>query len=350
MKKTLYALLSITLMLFFLPSNIFAEKAVDQENMLGFSAPKGTTVSASSIYAGRSGEYAIDGKLDTFWNANAYSGTLVLAFPHKVSFSKVQIAALSKPKGSTYSFTFKGLKDGNWVSINTPGDATATTSLESSYEIFEPFSVSSGEYEGLLIEAANDRSWIGINEITFINEESPKQPLNLQASSGDKKIELNWNAIDDTVSYIVKRSLTQGGPYTTIATGVTGATYSDSNVENGKTYYYVVTANKKNGESKESNEASATPQGTVKPDPKPEKGDRALLTITMTTGLEKEYDISMTEVNAFIDWYEAKSNGTGTAKFMIDKSTNNKGPFNSRKDYVIFDKILTFEVNEYTTK
>lgn len=35
---------------------------------------------------------------------------------------------------------------------------------------------------------------------------------------------------------------------------------------------------------------------------------------------------------------------------MIDKGTNNKGPFNSRKDYVIFDKVLTFEVNEYTSK
>ncbi len=58
----------------------------------------------------------------------------------------------------------------------------------------------------------------------------------------------------------------------------------------------------------------------------------------------------MSEVNAFIDRYEAKSNGAGSLKFMIDKGANNKGPFTSRKDYVIFDKILTFEVNEYQTK
>lgn len=39
-----------------------------------------------------------------------------------------------------------------------------------------------------------------------------------------------------------------------------------------------------------------------KPNPNPEStGDRAILVVTMTTGLEKEYDLSMTEVKAFID-------------------------------------------------
>ncbi|MNI85570.1 hypothetical protein D3C73_1425750 [compost metagenome] len=55
----------------------------------------------------------------------------------------------------------------------------------------------------------------------------------------------------------------------------------------------------------------------------------------------------MEEINSFISWYEVRAAGTGTASFTIDKHDNNKGPFKSRKDYVIFDKILTFEVNEY---
>jgi hypothetical protein len=87
-----------------------------------------------------------------------------------------------------------------------------------------------------------------------------------------------------------------------------------------------------------------------KPDPTPTNGDRALLVVTMTTGLEKEFDLSMDEVNAFITWYENKQGGSGTASYAINKHNNNKGPFSVRKDYVIFDKILTFEVNEYTTK
>lgn len=79
-------------------------------------------------------------------------------------------------------------------------------------------------------------------------------------------------------------------------------------------------------------------------------GDRAILTITMDTGLEKEFDLSMKEINSFISWYEAKQAGSGTASYAIDKHNNNKGPFSNRKDYVIFNKILTFEVSEYSAK
>jgi len=77
--------------------------------------------------------------------------------------------------------------------------------------------------------------------------------------------------------------------------------------------------------------------------------DRAILVVTMTTGLEKEYDLPMSDVNAFLNWYDARDVGTGPAKFAINKYSNNKGPFSKRTDYVIFDKILTFEVSEYTT-
>ncbi|WP_240927521.1 hypothetical protein [Paenibacillus thiaminolyticus] len=99
-------------------------------------------------------------------------------------------------------------------------------------------------------------------------------------------------------------------------------------------------------------EIPTEPENPEKPEPNPEpeqpKGERAILVVTMTTGLEKEFDLSMDEVNAFIAWYENKQAGTGTASYAIDKHNNNKGPFSSRKDYVIYDKILTFEVNEYT--
>ncbi|MEC0232686.1 kelch repeat-containing protein [Paenibacillus alba] len=63
------------------------------------------------------------------------------------------------------------------------------------------------------------------------------------------------------------------------------------------------------------------------------ENERAILTVTLNTGLEKEFDLSMSEVNAFINWYEAKQGGTGTASYAIDKHNNNIGPFKSRKDY-----------------
>ncbi|WP_260989814.1 hypothetical protein [Paenibacillus xylanexedens] len=92
-----------------------------------------------------------------------------------------------------------------------------------------------------------------------------------------------------------------------------------------------------------------TPQPEPEPEPEPEQpsSNRAILVVTMNTGLEKEFDLSMQEVNSFIDWYETKQAGSGKASYAIDKHDNNRGPFKSRKDYVLFDRILTFEVSEY---
>lgn len=75
-------------------------------------------------------------------------------------------------------------------------------------------------------------------------------------------------------------------------------------------------------------------------------GGRAILEITLKNGNVKEYDLSMTEVNSFISWFEAKSMGSGSASFAIIKNTNIK-PFKSRKEYIIFDNISSLEVKEY---
>lgn len=84
---------------------------------------------------------------------------------------------------------------------------------------------------------------------------------------------------------------------------------------------------------------------TTSPQP---SGERALLVVTLDTGLEKEFDLTRSEVQDFITWYELKEAGTGKAVYAIDKHDNNKGPFTSRKDYIIFNKVLTFEVSEYS--
>ncbi|WP_186785880.1 hypothetical protein [Paenibacillus agilis] len=176
-------------------------------------------------------------------------------------------------------------------------------------------------------------------------------PLDLTATAGDKRVVLTWGKVDSATGYNVKRSTVAGGLYTTIATVDAIATsYTDINVTNGVTYYYVVTAVKSGAESAESNEASATPNAAevTPPDPETEDfGDRALLRITLNTGIQKEFDLSMREVNEFIDWYEARAAGKGKVMFAFNKHNNNKGPFKARKDYVFFDKIITFEVNSY---
>ncbi len=87
----------------------------------------------------------------------------------------------------------------------------------------------------------------------------PAAPANLTAATGTKRgqIKLAWNASSGATSYNVKRSTTSGGPYTTVKTGVTSATYTDSKLTSGRVYYYVVSAVNAGGESPNSNQASA---------------------------------------------------------------------------------------------
>lgn len=199
-----------------------------------------------------------------------------------------------------------------------------------------PNQIHTVEIKGLGLTSAlgMDLDAIDIDSNGYLINQSINPP-SLNATAGDSRIDLNWSTETDATQYNVKRSTTPGGPYETIAT-VETTTYSDKSVMNGTTYYYVVTATNASGESAPSNEASATPNVT----------GRAILTITMTNGIEKEYDLSMDEVNAFISWYEAKDSGPGSAIYTFNKYWN-KGPFKARTEYVIFDKILTFDVDEY---
>ncbi|GAS81289.1 fibronectin type III domain-containing protein [Paenibacillus amylolyticus] len=171
--------------------------------------------------------------------------------------------------------------------------------------------------------------------------------INLIAKGGERRATLSWDQVQNAESYIIRYG-TEPGKYTESVT-VSKDEYENfgiTELSNGTTYYFVVSAVVNGLETENSNEASATPQGTTIPEPEEATG-RAILVVTMTTGLEKEFDLSMKEVNDFIDWYEAKQAGSGKASYAIDKHDNNKGPFKSRKDYILFDRVLTFEVSEY---
>ena len=89
----------------------------------------------------------------------------------------------------------------------------------------------------------------------------PPVPTGLQATAGNAQISLTWNASTGATSYNVKRSTTNGGPYTTIASPTT-ASYTNTGLTNGTPYYYVVTAVNTAGESNPSSQATATPAGT----------------------------------------------------------------------------------------
>ncbi|OMP77364.1 cellulase family glycosylhydrolase [[Flexibacter] sp. ATCC 35208] len=72
---------------------------------------------------------------------------------------------------------------------------------------------------------------------------APDLPMYLTSEAGNQVVQLNWwkTAVGAT-SYNVYRATAATGPYTLIASGITGTTYTDANVTNDVTYYYRVSS------------------------------------------------------------------------------------------------------------
>ena len=72
--------------------------------------------------------------------------------------------------------------------------------------------------------------------------------------------------------------------------------------------------------------------------------NKVLLVITMVTGEQKEYEMTADKINDFIAWYNSKAASSPT--YAIEKEYN-KASFTARKDYIAYEQISNFEVNEY---
>lgn len=83
-------------------------------------------------------------------------------------------------------------------------------------------------------------------------------PANLAALGTNLLISLKWSASSNAVSYILRRSTTNGGPYALLG-NLTATNYSDAVVNPGTAYYYVVSATNSAGESARSSPAGAVP-------------------------------------------------------------------------------------------
>ena len=82
---------------------------------------------------------------------------------------------------------------------------------------------------------------------------------------GQGQVALSWTAPAGATDYTLQRGTVSGGPYTTLASGLTGTTYTDLAVTFGTTYYYIVRAFAGSSMGPNSNQAFATP---VPPPPK----------------------------------------------------------------------------------
>ena len=106
---------------------------------------------------------------------------------------------------------------------------------------------------GVLVSNANQ---IVLSITTVI---APVAPATLTVIAGDTQVMLNWSSVFSATGYNIWRSTTSGSGYS-LVTGNSGISYTDTDLVNNQTYYYVVTATNSAGASGYSPQASATPQ------------------------------------------------------------------------------------------
>jgi fibronectin type 3 domain-containing protein len=98
---------------------------------------------------------------------------------------------------------------------------------------------------------------------------TPPAAPTVTATPANGTVELVWARVAGAVSYSIARSSSRGTGYATIAQISVGTTttYTDSNVANGTTYYYVMTASNGTCSSVDSAEVSAAPACTAPASP-----------------------------------------------------------------------------------
>ena len=98
------------------------------------------------------------------------------------------------------------------------------------------------------------------------NTSPPSMPDGLTAIAQNGAAELTWNTVTGATYYNLKRSLQDGGPYTTVQQ-ITGGAVSaaEAGLTNGTPYYYVVNAANSYGESPDSAQAVVIPVGLTVP-------------------------------------------------------------------------------------
>ena len=92
----------------------------------------------------------------------------------------------------------------------------------------------------------------------------PAAPTGLTATGGTAQVALNWAPVPSVTGYNIKRSLSSGGPYTNVISGIAATNYTDTGLASGTTYYYVVSSVTVGcNEGTNSTQASATTTATL---------------------------------------------------------------------------------------
>ncbi|HEX6427707.1 MAG TPA: LamG-like jellyroll fold domain-containing protein, partial [Niastella sp.] len=244
------------------------------------------------VYKELAGNCSIIAKVESIGgSSNARAGVMIRSDLTPTSAQRAWIAVTPGVKAEAFMHGWSELRGGSyyekasrpitgipyWVKVERVGEMVAV--------YYSPDGVSwaashEGRYTGF-----TGKAYIGLavssnangtlNTATFSNVSitggqggvviAPEAPHSIYAYPGDKQMRVRWLSSFGADSYTLKRSATENGTYTTIATGLTGNTFLDENLANGQTYYYKVCAVNAAGTSADSPGDGGVPEAPPVP-------------------------------------------------------------------------------------
>ncbi|OGV58233.1 MAG: hypothetical protein A2X45_13080 [Lentisphaerae bacterium GWF2_50_93] len=135
---------------------------------------------------------------------------------------------------------------------------------------------------------------------------TPAAPAAVLASPADRSVPLRWQSSFDATSYTVKRATSRGGPYATVASGITASSYTDTAVTNGTTYHYVVSAVNSAGASPNSPEDATMPRTPMW---------NVAFGGTATATVAREGANSAFDSNSNTMWFAGRCRGVGAIQY-----------------------------------
>ena len=176
------------------------------------------------------------------------------------------VSNATSPDGRTLTYTFELYVEGTG-GVLTPFDHVSDIPEGASATSWTPsLDLPDGRYSwrARAGDGVQAGPWMASARFSILVDQPPAAPTGLGATAGDMRVSLRWTASPepDVIGYRVYRAGTPGGPYTLVASTVAPA-FEHTNLPNGVTVYYVVTARDDTFESARSAEVNATPRTTT---------------------------------------------------------------------------------------